>query len=213
MLLLGPILLCLSIGQATAQSLASASAPPTVTNPSTGVSFQGTLSSGIESFYNIRFGEDTSGPNRFTLPKAFKYPRKTVVNASTFGDNCPQAITAGIFANPSIGMSEDCLTLRVDRLSHTTADAKLPVMIWLFGGGFTSGTIYEDSYDPTGLLEVAEVNGSPVIFAALMYVHNAYLPSSLFNSPKAIGSISLASRPLLLSMTHSTPGFMTNDWA
>lgn len=69
MLLLGPILLCLSIGQATAQSLASASAPPTVTNPSTGVSLQGTLSSGIESFYNIRFGEDTADPIVLPSPK------------------------------------------------------------------------------------------------------------------------------------------------
>ena len=138
-----------------------------VTDPSTGVTFQGNLSSGVESFYNIRFGEDTSGPNRFALPKAFKYPRKTVVNASTFGDTCPQAITTGIFATPSIGMSEDCLTLRLDRLGNTTADAKLPVMIFLFGGGFTSGTIYDDNFDPTGLLKTAEANGSPVIFAAL----------------------------------------------
>ncbi|CAF9929426.1 MAG: hypothetical protein ALECFALPRED_004319 [Alectoria fallacina] len=64
-------------------------------------------------------------------------------------------------------MSEDCLTLRIDRLGNTPADAKLPVMIWLFGGGFTSGTIYEGTYDPTGLLKTAQANGSPVIYAAL----------------------------------------------
>lgn len=168
-------IVCLSIGQAAAQPLASsASASPTVTNPSTGVTFEGNLSSGIESFFNIRFGEDTSGANRFALPVAFEYPPKTVVNASTFGADCPQAVTTGLFATEITTMSEDCLTLRIDRLENTTADAKLPVMIWLFGGGFTSGTIYESSYDPTGLLKTAQANGSPVIFAALNYRLNLF---------------------------------------
>lgn len=168
MRLLTPIIAFFSIERAAAQSLASsASAPPTVTNPSTGVTFQGNLSSGIESFLNIRFGEETSGANRFALPIAFKYRPKTVVNASTFGADCPQAMTTDIFATDITIMSEDCLTLRVDRLGNTTADAKLPVMIYLFGGGSTSGTIYEESYDPTGLLKTAQANGLPVIYAAV----------------------------------------------
>lgn len=160
------VFVCLSIGRAAAAQ-SPPSSPPTVTDSSTGVTFQGNLSSGIESFLNIRFGEDTSGANRFALPVPFKYPRKTVVNASTFGAVCPQAVTTGIFAVDITSQSEDCLTLRVDRLENTPADAKLPVMIWLSGGGFTSGTIYEESYNPTGLLKSAQANGSPIIFAAI----------------------------------------------
>lgn len=37
------------------------------------------------------------------------------------------------------GASEDCLTLNVFRPSSTASNAKLPVMVWIFGGGFNQG--------------------------------------------------------------------------
>lgn len=37
------------------------------------------------------------------------------------------------------GASEDCLTLNVFRPSSTASNAKLPVMVWMFGGGFNQG--------------------------------------------------------------------------
>lgn len=49
-----------------------------------------------------------------------------------------------------------CLVLRIDRLANTTTRAHLPVMIWLFGGGFTNGQIDDPDFDPTGLLKSAE---------------------------------------------------------
>ena len=141
--------------------------PPTITNPETGVAFQGNLSSGVESYLNIRFAQDTSGSNRFALPKPFHYPQQTVVNASKPGAACPQAVTTGDFATKIDEMSEDCLTLRIDRLQNTTADSNLPVMIYFYGGGYTSGQIYDPVYDPTGLLKSAAANGSPIIYAAV----------------------------------------------
>lgn len=37
------------------------------------------------------------------------------------------------------GSSEDCLTLNVFRPAGTTASASLPVMVWIYGGGFADG--------------------------------------------------------------------------
>ena len=142
--------------------------PPKVFNPSTGVKYIGNLSAGVESFLNIRFGEDTGGANRFALPKPFHYPPKSTVNASVIGAACPQAdLSSGIFATKVKKFQENCLSLRIDRLQNTTVGSKLPVMIYLYGGGYTSGDIYEPNYSPPGLLKSAQENGTPVIYAAV----------------------------------------------
>lgn len=54
------------------------------------VSFIGESANSVESFLNIRFGQDTSGNNRFAPPKAYAYPYGSVVNASQAGAACPQ---------------------------------------------------------------------------------------------------------------------------
>ena len=174
---------------------------PKVINPATGVTFHGNLSSGIESFFNIRFGEDTSGGNRFALPKPFHYHDKAVVDASNVGAACPQVKTAGIFPSHVKDESEDCLTLRIDRIQNTKANAKLPVMVYLYGGGFTSGFIYDPMYDPTGLLKAAEANGSPIIYASVKLgsLNEISLISVIADIAAATDSAYSVSHPLLRS--------------
>lgn len=144
-------------------------AAPTVTDSFNGVTYQGYLSSEIETFLNIRFGEDTSGQNRFAPPKAFSYAQNEMVNASTNGAACPQSMQLPGFAGGGniTKMSEDCLTLRVDRVQNTTAEAHLPVMVWMYGGGFASDEIYASSHTPTGLLLTATKNKLPVLYVAI----------------------------------------------
>lgn len=144
---------------------------PVVTNSSNGVSFHGNYSNGVESFLNIRFGHDTSGSNCFAHPKAFEYPAGTVVNASASGAACPQqkqALPVNFLSNVT-KQSEDCLTLRIDRPANTTADAKLPVMVHIYGGGDTIGQIYDAFYTPTGLLLGAAAKKIPIIYVAMKY--------------------------------------------
>ena len=143
---------------------------PSVTDPVTKVTFQGNLSSDVESFYNIRFGHDTSGANRFAHPIPFTYAPGSIVDASVPGAACPQQRVPvqgfDIFQNVT-NFSEDCLTLRIDRAANTTSTDKLPVMVWIFGGGDSIGQIYDQAYNPTGLVLGSAAQGTPIIFVAM----------------------------------------------
>ncbi|KAJ6032711.1 carboxylesterase [Penicillium herquei] len=141
-------------------------------DPFNEVFIEGTSSNTTESFLNIRFGQDTSGPNRFAPPKPYTYPSGTVVDATSTGAACPQQKVPipgfPVFDNVT-DVSEDCLTLRVDRPLNTRSSDKLPVMVWIYGGGDTIGQIYDSTYDPSNLVAGAVEKGTPVIYVAMNY--------------------------------------------
>ncbi|CAO1604837.1 MAG: hypothetical protein LQ349_000475 [Xanthoria aureola] len=147
-------------------------AAPTVTDGN--VSYIGKDEAGVESFLGIRYGLDTGGTNRFKKPIPFLYPAGTLVSAAAPGAACPQQTgnptpsLIGIFGNVS-EISEDCLTIRVDRPFKTDANASLPVMAYLYGGGYAIGQVYDTAYDPTGLVRETAAKGLPVIYVAINY--------------------------------------------
>ncbi|KAJ5129146.1 Carboxylesterase type B [Penicillium bovifimosum] len=63
--------------------------------------------------------------------------------------------------------SEDCLTLDVCRPSGTNADAKLPVVVWIYGGGFEQGSTAK--YDGSSFVASSVKLQMPVIFVAMNY--------------------------------------------
>ena len=165
-----PVSLFSAISVVTCIPLDHATPAPSVTVPATKVTFQGNYSNDVESFYNIRFGRDTSGANRFAHPIPFTYPPGSVVDASVYGAACPQQRVPvqgfNIFQNVT-NISEDCLTLRIDRPANTTATDKLPVMVWIYGGGDSIGQIYDQAYNPAGLVLGSAAQHTPIIFVAM----------------------------------------------
>ncbi|KAL8716691.1 MAG: hypothetical protein Q9225_005999 [Loekoesia sp. 1 TL-2023] len=150
----------------------SVTAAPTVVDSK--VTYIGTEENGVESFLGIKYGQDTGGTQRFKKSKPYHYPAGTVVSAVTTAAACPQQTgnptpsLIGLFGNVS-NISEDCLTIRVDRPSDTSADARLPVMVYLYGGGYAIGQAYDTAYDPTGLLRETAAKRLPVIYVAINY--------------------------------------------
>lgn len=118
--------------------MSAAAAAPKVVDHAHNLTYVGTTSTGVEHFLNIRYGQDTGGVNRFRHPVAYTYKSNTVVQATKLGPACPQKTDESLFGFSSDGgitqLSEDCLSLRVDRPFGTTQDAKLPVMVWIYGG-------------------------------------------------------------------------------
>lgn len=112
--------------------------PAFVTDRRTNVTYQGISDHGLDTFLNIRFGQDTSGAGRFAPPKPFIPAQNSIINATTAGPVCPQPMVPfppihGFFSNVT-DISEDCLNLRITRPSTPSRLAKLPVMVFIYGG-------------------------------------------------------------------------------
>jgi para-nitrobenzyl esterase len=99
---------------------------------------RGTVSSGIEVFKGIPYGEPTGGPRRFR-PPVKRSGWKGVLQATAFGHQCPQNMSFTDVLSPqaptSEGYSEDCLVLNV-WTPEASSRRKRPVMFWCHGGGF-----------------------------------------------------------------------------
>jgi triacylglycerol lipase len=62
---------------------------------------------------------------------------------------------------------EDCLTININRPTGTTSSSKLPVLFWIFGGGFELGSTL--MYDGASLVADSITQGKPIIFVGANY--------------------------------------------
>jgi acetylcholinesterase len=142
----------------------------------------GTSAGGVDSFKGIPFAQAPIGPLRL------KPPQPIVANLGTIEAigvprACPQFLTATntsslpadtlskLLNTPAIqgatDSGEDCLTLNVQRPSTATAGSNLPVLFWIYGGGFEFGST--QTYDATQLILNSLAQGKEIIYVAVNY--------------------------------------------
>lgn len=109
---------------------------------------RGYTSGGVQYFKGIPFAAPPVGKLRFRPPVAAA-AWSGVRDATANDVMCPQYHTVGW----SVLGDEDCLYLDVYRPANTSAGAGLPIMVWIYGGGWVFGDKYEFGlYDASKLV-------------------------------------------------------------
>src|SRR5262245_24990070 len=118
---------------------------------------RGVVVDGVKIFRGIPYGVSTSGRNRFmppVKPAAWTGTR----DALAFGPTAPQTSdnSGTTAAGSPAQQSEDCLVLNVFTPGLNDG-RKRPVMVWLHGGGFSSGSGSGRILDGTSLAHTHDV--------------------------------------------------------
>lgn len=142
----------------------------------------GTSLLGVESWRGIPFAEPPVGQLRLKPPTAKKAKLSNYDATTLFPPACPQMFVSNDATNilekvlntlldlpilKRLEGQEDCLTVNVQRPAGTKAGDKLPVLFWIFGGGFELGAT--NLYDGTSLVSFAEKQGQDFIYVAVNY--------------------------------------------
>jgi para-nitrobenzyl esterase len=112
----------------------------------------GVNADGLAIYKGIPFAAAPTGDLRWR-PPAPAAAWNGVLHADHFAAVCPQnqAVNA-LFGQPVLPASEDCLYLNVWTPAKSAA-AHLPVMVWIYGGGFTTGATGFSMYDGAKLAQ------------------------------------------------------------
>jgi para-nitrobenzyl esterase len=105
---------------------------------------------GVRCFKGIPYAAPPVGALRFR-PPAPVLPWGGVRPTDTFGRNAVQGIVFDDIDPFTLGVSEDCLTLNVWTPAECDSSERLPVMVWIHGGGFAVGSGSEPRYDGVAL--------------------------------------------------------------
>ncbi len=126
---------------------AAQSTPSATVKTSLG-SVRGYIDSGVHVFKGVPYAASTAGSNRFMPPRK-RQPWSDVRDATQWGERPPQIVGGEpaemLPTDPRERQGEDCLVMNV--WTPNPGAARRPVMVWLHGGGYRSGSgsygIYE----------------------------------------------------------------------
>lgn len=107
---------------------------------------EGASEQGVVSFKGVPFAAPPTGALRWRPPQPVQ-PWAGVRKATEYGPDCMQQPFPGDAAPLGVTPAEDCLYLNVWRPAPATATKKLPVMLWIYGGGFVNGGSSPAVYD------------------------------------------------------------------
>ncbi|XP_053908695.1 acetylcholinesterase [Cuculus canorus] len=171
---------------------------PTASGPVRGTHVPVGAEAVVAAFLGIPYAEPPVGRLRFRPPQPAR-PWQSVLDASSHRHACYQAVDTMFpgfggseMWNPNREMSEDCLYLNVWVPSPRPPTA-VPVLVWIYGGGFYSGAASLDVYDGRYL---ADAEG--VVVVSMNYRVGALGFLALPGHPEAPGNVGLMDQRLAL---------------
>ena len=157
-------------------------AGPTVTISSPAATIVGVSSATVEAFSGIPYAQPPTGSLRLKPPASLTSALGTV-QATASARSCPQlafdtdvsnfpaSIVGDLLDTPLFqtitNAGEDCLTVDIVRPAGITPSSKLPVLFWIFGGGFEAGGT--STYNGASLVGESVKDGKPIIYVAVNY--------------------------------------------
>ncbi|KAL1857097.1 hypothetical protein Daus18300_010440 [Diaporthe australafricana] len=145
----------------------------------------GSVDDDVEYFRGIPYAQPPTGPLRLKPPVRLESFGPEPVQATGVGPACPQmtaiditpllleviflpGVSDTLFFGTSTGdETEDCLTISVMRPQGTEADEKMPVLFWIYGGGFETGS--PQMYNGSVLIPESVAQGKPMILVTVNY--------------------------------------------
>jgi carboxylesterase type B len=93
-----------------------------------------------DQFLGIPYAQPPLGHLRFSLPQPINKTWNGTLDATEYGPMCSQYLLPIVLDPPDYlneyTQSEDCLTINIVRPSSVSEKSKVPVMVYLYGGGF-----------------------------------------------------------------------------
>ena len=136
-----------SFARLSAQASPPPAAPTTV--QTTAGKVRGLVQDSVHTFKGVPYGASTGGAGRF-MPPGKLQPWTGVREAIELGPRAPQVFGGEppevAATDPRETLGEDCLCLNV-WTPNPGGGQRRPVMVWLHGGGFTSGSGSYSMYD------------------------------------------------------------------
>ena len=140
------IRLVVALAAITTASVATAQSEPVVRTTYGPV--RGASEAGVIAFKGVPFAAPPVGPLRWRAPQPLT-PWAMVRDATAYASDCMQLPFPSDAAPLGTAPSEDCLYANVWR--PATAAKKLPVMVWIYGGGFVNGGSSPPTYSGAAL--------------------------------------------------------------
>lgn len=179
------------VGATTRASTSNATTTTSVVLPA-GTVIGSVGDDGVEYFRGIPFAQPPTGSLRLKPPVRLEKFDSGLVQATGVGPACPQMTAIDItpllldvlglpdveqtlFFGSTMGdETEDCLAISVMRPQGvcTAAGSKLPVLFWIYGGGFETGS--PQMYNGSVLIPQSVAQGKPMILVAVNYRLGAF---------------------------------------
>ena len=154
---------------------------------------------GIHAFKGVPYAASTAGPNRFMPPRKPE-PWTGVREATALGHRSPQLLSEfhGVVPKElepmdrNEPMGEDCLVLNV-WTPGVGEGARRPVMVWLHGGGYTTGSGGFVIYDGTELARKHDVVAISLNhrLSALGYLYLAGIGGERYADSSNLGNLDI----------------------
>jgi len=121
-------------------------------------------------FLGIPYAQAPTGELRFRNPRSLVTSWNHIRPAIQYSPSCVGYGSSQMGYN----VSEDCLYLNIIRPAWTSPKLKLPVVVWIHGGGFTQGSGVDLRYNMSFIVQQSQEMKQPILAVTINYRLSAW---------------------------------------